>query len=119
MRQILIAPDSFKGTLSAGEVCQIALDVLAPEFDCVAHPLADGGEGTLEAIANNLDGQWQTVRVQGPLPDQTVDACYLWLPQEETAVIEMARASGLPLVPVGEHNPEIATSYGTGELITR
>lgn len=117
MRRILIAPDSFKGTLSAGEVCRIALEVLAPEFNCVAHPLADGGEGTLEAIANNLGGQWQTVWVQGPLPSQKVDACYLWLPEEETAVIEMARASGLPLVPVGERNPEITTSYGTGELI--
>jgi glycerate kinase len=117
MRQILIAPDSFKGTLSAGEVCQIALDVLAPEFDCVAHPLADGGEGTLEAIANNLDSQWPTVRVQGPLPDQKVDARYVWLSEKETAVIEMAQASGLPLVPLGERNPEITTSYGTGELI--
>ncbi|MBD2654511.1 glycerate kinase [Synechocystis sp. FACHB-383] len=117
MRRILIAPDSFKGTLSAGEVCRITSEVLAPEFDCVAHPLADGGEGTLEAIAHNLDSQWQTVRVQGPLPGQKVDARYLWLAEKETAVIEMAQASGLPLVPMGKRNPEITTSYGTGELI--
>jgi glycerate kinase len=117
MARILVAPDSFKGTISAVEVCRIACTALTPDFECIAHPLADGGEGTLEAIANNLDGQWETVRVQGPLPGQKVNACYLWLPQKETAVIEMARASGLPLVPAGEGNPEITTSYGTGELI--
>ncbi|QUS61473.1 glycerate kinase [Synechocystis sp. PCC 7339] len=117
MRRILIAPDSFKGTLSAGEVCRITSEVLAPEFDCVAHPLADGGEGTLEAIAHNLDGQWQTVWVRGPLPGQKVDARYLWSAEREIAVIELAQASGLPLVPTGERNPEITTSYGTGELI--
>ncbi|MCT0253821.1 MULTISPECIES: glycerate kinase [unclassified Synechocystis] len=117
MRQILVAPDSFKGTLSAGEVCRIALETLEPEFDCVSHPLADGGEGTLEAIASNLHSQWQTLQVQGPLPRQKVNARYLWLPEKETAVIEMAQASGLPLVPIGERNPEITTSYGTGELM--
>ncbi|MBE9175895.1 glycerate kinase [Synechocystis salina LEGE 06155] len=117
MHRILIAPDSFKGNLSARDFCRITSAVLAPEFDCVAHPLADGGEGTLEAIASNFDSQWQTVRVQGPLPDQKVNARYLRSAEKETAVIEMAQASGLPLVPIGKRNPEITTSYGTGQLI--
>ncbi|MEY2976944.1 MAG: hypothetical protein RLZZ435_1083 [Cyanobacteriota bacterium] len=114
---LLLAPDSFKGTLTATQVCEIMASVLQPHFNCVCHPLADGGEGTLTAISTVLGGDWQTVPVQGPLPDQIVNARYLWLPETQTAVIEMAEASGLTLVPPGQRNPEITTSYGTGQLL--
>ena len=114
---LLLAPDSFKGTLTADQVCGVMTSVLAPEFTCICHPLADGGEGTLTAIANRWGGQWQTVMVQGPLPDQTVQSQYLWLPETQTAAIEMAEASGLTLVPPHLRNPEITTSYGTGQLL--
>ena len=79
--RLLIAPDSFKGTLSSTEVCQMVEEILGHSFSILAHPLADGGEGTLEAIAGCLpQAQWITQKVMGPLPDQRVEAKYLWLP---------------------------------------
>lgn len=117
MPTLLLAPDSFKGTLTADQVCEILASVLQADFHCVCYPLADGGEGTLTAIARVLGGEWQTVTVQGPLPGQRVSAQYLWLPESETAVVEMAEASGLTLVPPDRRNPEVTTSYGTGELL--
>lgn len=114
---LLLAPDSFKGTLTADQVCEIMASMLQPDFNCIAHPLADGGEGTLSSIFKVLGGEWQSITVQGPLPDQMVNARYLWLPDIQTAVIEMAEASGLTLVPLDRRNPEITTSYGTGQLL--
>lgn len=116
--RLLIAPDSFKGTLSSTEVCQMVEEILGHSFAILAHPLADGGEGTLEAIAGCLpDAQWITQKVMGPLPDQRVEAKYLWLAQSQTAFIEMAQASGLTLLKPSERNPALTTTFGTGELI--
>ena len=116
--RLLIAPDSFKGTLSSAEVCQIAEETLGRSFSILAHPLADGGDGTLEAIAGCLmNAQWITQTVMGPLPDQRVAAKYLWLAEIQTAFIEMAQASGLTLLSKLERNPALTTTYGTGELI--
>jgi len=116
--RLLIAPDSFKGTLSSTEVCQMVEENLDRSFSIITHPLADGGEGTLVAIAGCLpQAQWITEIVMGPLPDQRVEANYLWLAESQTAFIEMAQASGLTLLKLSERNPALTTTYGTGELI--
>lgn len=113
---IIIAPDSFKGTLSANEVCKIIKDEflkLDSSLDVRCMPVADGGEGTVEALLSN-GGELIRTKVKGPLFDG-VESFYGILP-DGTAVIEMAAASGLPMV--GDRkNPLLTTTYGTGELI--
>lgn len=113
---IVIAPDSFKGTMSAVEVCKIIRDEflsVMPDLEIKCIPIADGGEGTVDALLFN-GGKRIYADVTGPLGEKT-EAFYGILP-DSTAVIEMAAASGLPLA--GERkNPMIATTYGTGELI--
>jgi glycerate 2-kinase len=116
--KIVIAPDSFKESLSAIEVAgaiEAGFRKIFPnaEYDLV--PMADGGEGTVQAMIRATGGDLLTVQVAGPLR-QPVDAQYGLLP-ENTAVIEMAAASGLPLVRPELRNPMIATTQGTGELI--
>ena len=113
---IVIAPDSYKGTMSAGEVCEIIKDEFLKldnslEIKCV--PIADGGEGTVDALLFN-GGERINIKVKGPLFDE-VESFYGILP-DGTAVIEMAAASGLPLVG-SEKNPVKTTTYGTGQLI--
>lgn len=113
---IVIAPDSYKGTMSATEVCQIIkkefLDVM-PDLEVKCVPIADGGEGTVDALLFN-GGERIALEATGPLFDK-VEAFYGILP-DKTAVIEMAAASGLPLAG-DKKNPMKATTYGTGELI--
>lgn len=119
--RVLLAPDSFKGGLSAAQACAAMAEGLrraAPEAEIRAIPLADGGEGTTEALVAACGGWIQTVEVTGPLPAERarVEAEIGWL-GDTTAVLEMASASGLPLVSPEGHNPLHTTSYGTGELI--
>ncbi|MCE5287230.1 MAG: glycerate kinase [Pelosinus sp.] len=117
--KIVVAPDSFKGSLSATQVAdameQGILSVY-PKAQVVKVPIADGGEGTVEALVNATGGQIVTEKVLGPLGD-SVEAAWGILGDQKTAVIEMAAASGLPLVPYGKRDPLRATTYGTGELI--
>lgn len=117
---IIIASDSFKDSLSAKEACAaIARGVkrVFPDSRIDIVPMADGGEGTVEALVDATDGEIRKLRVQGPLPNQKVDASYGILGVEDTVVIEMASASGLELVDLNDRNPLITTTYGTGELI--
>ena len=117
--KIIIAPDSFKGSLSALEVCEAASRGIASvsgDIEVVTVPMADGGEGTVQSLVDATGGRLVTARVKGPL-GKPVQATYGILGDGVTAVIEMAAASGLPLVPPGERNPEHTTTYGTGELI--
>ena len=118
MRQkIIIASDSFKGSLTALEVGQAAaagIKSVFPDIPVEILPVADGGEGTLEAIAHSLHGQKISVNVTGPLGDP-LKAEYLV--SDDTAIIEMAAASGLTLIPSDKRDPLHATSRGTGELI--
>jgi glycerate kinase len=117
--KILIAPDSFKESLSALEAAQaIEEGVLSvwPEAQCILVPMADGGEGTVNAVAAALQGEMKEVQVTGPL-GQPVLAQLALVPRRKLAVIEMAEASGLSLVPIEERDPMRASSYGTGELI--
>lgn len=117
--KVLIAPDSFKGSLSAREVAEsIALGVASvyPEAQIVKLPLADGGEGTVDALVTARGGRIIHKEVVGPL-GQPVQAFFGLLGDENTAIIEMAAASGLELVPPERRNPLKTTTYGTGQLI--
>ncbi len=118
--KIALAFDSFKGSLSAREVCDaVAAGIrsVRSDIEIVAVPMADGGEGTAEAMMSALGGEWIPRNVTGPLPSMKVDAGFAWLPAEKTAVVEMAVASGLPLLKPDERNPMETTTFGTGELI--
>ena len=117
--KVCIAPDSFKESLSASEVAEaIRRGVLkvAPGAQTVIVPMADGGEGTVRALVDATGGEFVRETVTGPLGGK-VQADYGLLGEGETAVIEMAAASGLPLLPPDERNPMLTTTFGTGELI--
>lgn len=116
--KILIAPDSFKESLEALDVChaiQSGFSQVFPDADYTLLPMADGGEGTSAVLSYVLGGRWKEVRVHDPLM-RPITAKYLLLP-DATAVIEIAQACGLHLLTVAERNPVIASSYGVGELI--
>lgn len=117
--KIVIAPDSFKGSLSATQAAQCIANgfrAVFPQADYVLLPVADGGEGMVDAFAFAVPQmQRYTKTVSGPL-HQPVCAAYGILP-DNTAVMEIAAATGITLVPQGAKNPMIATSFGTGELL--
>lgn len=117
--KILISPDSFKGSMTSMQAASAiergVLDI-APEAETALYPMADGGEGTVEAILWGRDGEKIICRVQDPI-GRDIDAVYGWIEREKTAIIETAAASGLPLLKPGELDPETASSYGTGQLI--
>ena len=118
--KVVLAFDSFKGNMTAQEVCEIVaegIQSVRPEIEIVIRPMADGGEGTAEALMVALGGEWVPLTVTGPFPHKRVEAGYAWFSETETAVVEMAKASGLPLLKPQERNPVHATTYGTGELI--
>jgi len=117
--KIVIAPDSFKDSLSAEKVADAIAAGLAdvmPHAQLVKCPMADGGEGTVEAIVAAGNGQLRRNHVQGPL-GAPVEAHWGWLPDSRTAVIEMAEASGLQLLKPEQRNACITSTFGTGELI--
>ena len=117
--KIVIAPDSFKDSLSAEKVADAIAAGLAdalPHAHLVSCPMADGGEGTVEAIVAAGNGQLRRNHVQGPL-GESVEAHWGWLPDSHTAIIEMAEASGLQRVPVSQRDARISSTFGTGELI--
>ncbi|MFU0886122.1 glycerate 2-kinase [Kluyvera sichuanensis] len=117
--KIVIAPDSYKESLSATEVAQAiekGFREIFPEAQFVSVPVADGGEGTVEAMIAATQGRSVTSTVTGPL-GEAVEAQWGISGDGNTAFIEMAAASGLALVPPEQRNPLITTSYGTGELI--
>ncbi len=117
--KIVIAPDSFKDSLSAEKVADAIAAGLAevlPHAHLVKCPMADGGEGTVEAIVAAGNGQLRRNQVQGPL-GEPVEAHWGWLPDSHTAIIEMAEASGLQLVAPAQRDACISSTYGTGELI--
>lgn len=117
--KIVIAPDSYKESLSALEVAtqiELGFRQIFPQAEYVKLPMADGGEGTVQAMVEATQGRLVQVQVSGPL-GQSVTGFYGLTGDGRTAVIEMAAASGLALVPAAQRNPEITTSYGMGELI--
>ncbi|WP_349670094.1 glycerate kinase [Lacrimispora sp.] len=116
--KFLFASDSFKGSLSSVEIVGILTEEakrIFPECECSGVSVADGGEGTIEAVIDAMNGQIRTVLVHGPLMEETTADYGVF--DGSHAVIEMAKASGLPMVPAEKRNPLNTTTYGTGELI--
>lgn len=118
--KIVVAMDSFKGSLTAVRACEIVADAVQtamPGAEVVLKPMADGGEGTAVALMTAAGGQWVEQEVMGPLPEMRVHAGFLWLAQDRTAVVEMATASGMQLLRREQLNPLKTTTFGTGQLI--
>ncbi|MBU7562477.1 glycerate kinase [Weissella cibaria] len=117
--KFVIAPDSFKGSMTAKEVAlaiQVGLQKIYPDADYELVPMADGGEGTVQSLVDATDGDIITANIQNPL-DETVTAFYGVLGDGQTAVIEMSAASGIQFVTEETKNPLITTTFGTGQLI--
>ena len=121
-KKIVVAMDSFKGSLTSLEAGNAVRDGILenyPDFDVQIFPVADGGEGTVEALTFGKEHvQARTISVTGPVGTE-VQAWYTIYGQagERTAVLEMAQAAGLPLVPEEKRNPMHTTTYGVGEMI--
>ncbi len=119
MMRILVAPDSFKESLTASEVASFIAEGIrrvVPTAEVISIPLSDGGEGLIDILVAGTDGSFIVKEVTGPLGEK-VSARLGVLGDERTAVVEMAEASGLALVPRERRNPMVTTTYGTGELI--
>jgi len=117
--KVIIAPDSFKDSLTASDAAQAMASGwqrVFPDAELILCPMADGGEGTLAAINAVCAGEWQQHLVQGPMGDAT-PARWLWLPHGHVAIIEMSQASGLQLLAPQRRNAGASSTYGTGELI--
>ena len=117
--KVVIAIDSLKGSLSSMEAGMAIKDgILAakPDAEVIVKPLADGGEGPTDALIEGMNGERIDLTVTGPM-HTPVDAYYGYLKDTNTAVMEMASAAGITLVPDSEKNPLLATSYGVGEMI--
>ncbi len=117
--KIVLAPDSFKESMSATEaVAAMRAGVLEaiPDAECVGVPMADGGEGTVDAVVDALHGQHVAVEVHDAL-GRTITARYGYIPLRQLAVVEMAAASGLELIPPGQRDVLRASTFGVGQLI--
>ena len=117
--KIVLAPDSYKGSLTAQEICRAmsaGVKRLFPKADIVSVPMADGGEGTVNSLIDATGGRIIYKTVTGPIGEK-VDSFFGVMGDGKTAVIEMAAASGLPLLSKSRQDPRITTTYGTGELI--
>lgn len=116
--KIVIAPDSFKESLTASEVCdaiETGFTTVFKEADIIKIPMADGGEGTAAALKETLSGEWQSIIAHDPLM-RPIEASYVLLPNQ-TAIIEMASCAGLHLLTQSERDPGITTTYGVGEML--
>ncbi|KIL35685.1 glycerate kinase [Cohnella kolymensis] len=117
--KIVLAPDSYKGSITAKEACNAmeeGIRRVLPDAEIIHHPMADGGEGTVQSLVDATGGTIYEATVMNPI-GEPVAAKYGVLGDRLTAVIEMAEASGLYLIPADRRNPMITTTYGTGELI--
>lgn len=117
--KIVAAPDSFKECMTAKQAAEAiarGMRRVLPDAEYALVPMADGGEGTTQSLVDATGGRLERRRVQGPLEEETF-AAFGVLGGEETAVIEMAAASGMALIPPSERDPMRASTYGTGELI--
>ncbi len=118
--RIVLAPDKFKGCMTASDVAHAmrkGIHAVNPSIEVDLCPMADGGEGTVDALVAATNGRIVHRRVTGPLPDMKVEAAFGILGDGKTAVIEMSAASGLALLNPADYDPMRTTTYGTGELI--
>lgn len=118
MKKIVLIPDSFKGTLSSKQICEIVSAEITQQFpncEIVSIPVADGGEGSVDCFLSALGGEKITAMVSGPHLEK-MEAYFGYLPESSTAVIEMASCAGLPLVE-NHKDPLGTTTYGVGELL--
>ncbi|MDP4088300.1 MAG: glycerate kinase [Bacillota bacterium] len=116
---IVLAPDSFKESMTAKEACEAmerGIKKVNDKITCIHVPMADGGEGTMQSLVDATEGNIYSLMVVGPLGNE-VEAQYGILGDNETGIMEMASASGIHLVPAEKRNPLITTTYGTGQLI--
>lgn len=119
MKKVVIATDSFKGSLSSREVADnfaLGLHSVCPDCEVVKVGIADGGEGTIEVLVEALGGDYVEVEVCDPL-HRPIRARYGVIDGGKSAIIEMSAASGLPLLKTEERNPLLTSTYGTGEII--
>ena len=117
--KVVVAIDSLKGSLTsleAGEAIREGILRAIPDAEVVVRPLADGGEGTVEALTYGMGGRMERVTVTGPL-GRPVECVYGHVPSEQLAIVEMSGAAGITLVPEAERNPLHTTTYGVGETI--
>ena len=117
--KILIAPDKFKGSLSAREVAKnvaLGLHDVLHDAEIAIVPMADGGEGTAEVICTALDGSWVACKAHDPL-GREIDARYAWIEDKKLAVMEMSEAAGMWRLSESERDPVRATTFGVGELM--
>ena len=117
--KVVVAIDSLKGSLTsleAGNAIQKGIHCVMPDAEVRVRPLADGGEGTVEALALGMGGRMEKVTVTGPL-GKPVECAYGILDESKTAIVEMSGAAGITLVPDQERNPMNTTTYGVGEVI--
>ena len=118
--KFILAPDSFKESMTSKEACnsmERGIKKVLKDAECIKLPMADGGEGTVEALVEATKGKFITSIVTPPIGERKISALYGLLGDGKRAVIEMASASGIGLVKRESRNPMIATTYGTGELI--
>ena len=116
----VLAPDSFKESMSAAQVCQAmqrGIQNVIPDAHIIHVPMADGGEGTVDALISSLKGQSIACEVTGPLPEQRIQTYWGLIDAGQTAVIEMAKANGIHLLKPSQRNPMLTSTYGTGEMI--
>ena len=116
--RFLFASDSFKGTLSSEKIIELlttSANNIFPGCETVGVPIADGGEGTVDAVITATGGEKRRLTVHGPLMEEAESSYGVF--HGDFAIIEMASASGLPMVPEDRRNPLDTTTYGTGELI--
>ena len=117
--KVVIAIDSFKGSLTsleAGNSAAAGVRRVFPDAECIVRPLADGGEGTVDALVAACEGKKIEISVTGPLGEPVL-CQYGLIEKTKTAIIEMSGAAGITLVPASKRNPLFTTTYGVGEVI--
>ena len=117
--RILIAPDKFKGSLSAREVAENIAEGLRdvlPDAKIDIVPMADGGEGTAEVICDALGGDWITTRAHDPL-GREIDCRYAYIDKQKLAVMEMSEAAGMRRLQRNEYDVDLASTFGVGEML--
>ncbi len=119
-KTFVLAPDSFKESMSAKTACEAmarGIRKVLPEAEIIQVPMADGGEGTVDALVDGSQGTRIDVEVSGPIPIEKVKTYFGLMADKKTAVMEMAKANGIELLSKEKRNPLITSTYGTGEMI--